>query len=92
MVKVNIEGFKYECRSAKRLKDSIVLYLGKYDESGIELTTTFINIRISEAFIEDGKWEYDEFTIPSEEEDTSAMLVDHEYRLTLLELGITEDV
>ena len=26
----------------------------------------------------------------SEEEDTAAMLIDHEYRLTLLELGISE--
>ena len=92
MIKVNIEGFEYECRSAKRSKDSIILYLGKYDESGVELTTTFINTQISDAFIVDGNWEYDEFIIPSEEEDTSAMLVDHEYRLTLLELGITEEV
>ena len=29
-------------------------------------------------------------TEPSQEEDTAAMLVDHEYRLTLLELGLTE--
>lgn len=27
---------------------------------------------------------------PSEEEDTAAMLVDHEYRLTMLELGLSE--
>ena len=27
---------------------------------------------------------------PSEEEDTSAMLIDHEYRLNLLELGLSE--
>lgn len=27
---------------------------------------------------------------PTEAEDTAAMLIDHEYRLTLLELGITE--
>jgi hypothetical protein len=27
---------------------------------------------------------------PTEEEDTSAMLIDHEYRLTLLELGLSE--
>lgn len=26
----------------------------------------------------------------TEEDDTAAMLVDHEYRLTLLELGLTE--
>lgn len=27
---------------------------------------------------------------PTEAEDTSAMLIDHEYRLTLLELGLSE--
>ncbi len=29
---------------------------------------------------------------PTEEEDRDAMLIDHEYRLTLLELGVTEEV
>lgn len=29
---------------------------------------------------------------PTEEEDIAAMTVDHEYRLTLLELGLTEEV
>lgn len=29
---------------------------------------------------------------PSEEEDVAAMLVDHEYRLTLLELGVSGEV
>ncbi len=29
---------------------------------------------------------------PTEEDDVNGMLVDHEYRLTLLELGITEEV
>lgn len=29
-------------------------------------------------------------TAPSEAEDTAAMLVDHEFRLTMLELGLTE--
>lgn len=29
---------------------------------------------------------------PTEQEDTDAMLIDHEYRLTLLELGLTEEV
>lgn len=28
---------------------------------------------------------------PTEQEDTDAMLIDHEYRLTLLELGVTDD-
>ena len=31
-------------------------------------------------------------TQPTAEEDRDAMLVDHEYRLTLLELGVTEEV
>ncbi len=30
--------------------------------------------------------------VATEEEDRDAMLIDHEYRLTLLELGITEGV
>ena len=29
-------------------------------------------------------------TEPSEADDTASMLVDHEYRLTMLELGLTE--
>lgn len=29
-------------------------------------------------------------TEPTEEDDTASMLIDHEYRLTLLELGLTE--
>lgn len=35
--------------------------------------------------------EFDEiFVEPTAQDDTDAMLVDHEYRLTLLELGLTE--
>lgn len=29
---------------------------------------------------------------PSEQDDVNAMLVDHEYRITLMELGLTEEV
>lgn len=29
---------------------------------------------------------------PTAQDDTDAMLVDHEYRLTMLELGLTEEV
>ena len=32
----------------------------------------------------------DEVVTPSAQEDTDAMMVDHEYRLTMLELGLTE--
>ena len=32
----------------------------------------------------------EEVVEPSTQDDTDAMLIDHEYRLTLLELGITE--
>ena len=31
-------------------------------------------------------------TTPTAQDDTDAMMVDHEYRLTLLELGVTEGV
>lgn len=35
--------------------------------------------------------QFDEVVIiPTAQDDTDAMLVDHEYRLTLLELGLTE--
>ena len=30
--------------------------------------------------------------VPSASDDVDAMIVDHEYRLTLLELGVTEEV
>ncbi len=30
--------------------------------------------------------------LPTPQEDTDALMVDHEYRLTLLELGVTEGV
>lgn len=35
-------------------------------------------------------WEPEDTSTPSVEDDMDAMLVDHEYRLTLLELGVTE--
>lgn len=31
-------------------------------------------------------------TEPTAQDDTDAILIDHEYRLTLLELGLTEEV
>ena len=43
---------------------------------------------------EDGTYTYSpipeepKVVVPTEAEDTAAMLIDHEYRLTLLELGI----
>ena len=47
-------------------------------------------IAAQEAYNSEYIVEEDEETIPTEQEDTAAMLIDHEYRLTLLELGITE--
>lgn len=60
-MKVNIGGFDYECRTAKRESNSITLYLGKYDDEGKEYTTTFVNMGIEKAYVIDGEWEYDEF-------------------------------
>lgn len=40
--------------------------------------------------VETGVLIEDEVATPSESDDTAAMLVDHEYRLTLLELGLSE--
>lgn len=39
----------------------------------------------------DGEWIFDPLRRePTEEEDLASLLIDHEYRLTLLELGVTE--
>lgn len=57
-------------------------------------TFPFVNIEvdgqrvtsITAGIVPETKEEY----IPTAKDDTDAMLVDHEYRLTLLELGLTE--
>lgn len=63
-MKVNIGGFDYECRAAKREKNSITLYSGKYDDEGKEYTTTFVNMSIEKAYVIDGEWEYDFYAEP----------------------------
>lgn len=63
-MKVNIGGFDYECRAARRDKNSITLYLGKYDENSNELTTAFVNMSIEKAYVIDGEWEYDFYAEP----------------------------
>ena len=40
--------------------------------------------------VETGVLIEDEVATPTEADDTAYMLIDHEYRLTLLELGISE--
>lgn len=75
-------------------------------DSYIEVTSDEFNrIEIPSKLDESGKWvkgdvlpEIEYPTIPIEEkeiepnaqDDTDAMLIDHEYRLTLLELGVVE--
>lgn len=49
-----------------------------------------------DGFLTDVEWDGTEkpevVPVPTAQDDTDAMLVDHEYRLTLLELGVTEGV
>lgn len=40
---VTIQGVDYECRTATKKDDKVILYLGKYDDHGNEITSTFIN-------------------------------------------------
>lgn len=48
-----------------------------------------------ESIVDEDGLEYEKTTLlgtpqPTEQDDMNSMLVDHEYRLTLLELGLTE--
>lgn len=54
---------------------------------GEKIVGVFENTEAKENFVPEEAETEDE---PSAEDDTAAMLVDHEYRLTLLELGITD--
>ena len=66
------------------------------DDMTIPETFPFVNITVENDVVTSMKegtlpeQEPEPTPEPSEEDDTAAMLVDHEYRLTLLELGLTE--
>lgn len=81
---VHTEKNAYECATAERYLDGVHLL---DDDGNIILIVAQPN-RIKN--VECGEITVIEKPDPSEEEDISALIVDHEYRLTLLELGITE--
>jgi hypothetical protein len=54
------------------------------------------DVNIADYRYQDGEFIYDPLPVeeveetPSPQDDTDAMLIDHEYRLTMLELGLSE--
>lgn len=74
----------YEVASAEQYLDGVHLL----NEDGSIFVIITQPSRIQK--VEDGEIVVMEHPEPSEEEDISALIIDHEYRLTLLELGIIE--
>lgn len=67
----------------------------QYAAEGAVLVEELPEGNVADYLYQDGSYVHDplpepEPAEPSEEDDTAAMLVDHEYRLTLLELGLIE--
>lgn len=68
----------------------------KYAPKNAVLVSELPDGNIADYLYKDGEYIYDplpdpvQVSVPTEEDDTAAMLVDHEYRLTLLELGLME--
>lgn len=61
-------------------KDNTADYLRQTFEGGVLMLTNMPEPMPEEPVVHE----------PTAQEDTDAMLIDHEYRLTLLELGVTE--
>lgn len=67
-------------------------------KNGLVVNTIVASVTFVTAYCEKNGYEYEEIpsmpepveTEPTPQDDTDAMLVDHEYRITLLELGLTE--
>lgn len=86
-MKLIVMGMEYAC--AKAVKNEAAGTVRAYDDTG---TLVFQAVKVADfsAYtLKDGDWSVQ---LPTPEEDMDAMLVDHEYRLTLLELGQTEEV
>lgn len=83
-MKVFVGTHEFEVAKAEQYLDGVHLY----NEDG----SLFVIIENPHTIdkVEDGEIVVMERPEPSEEEDISALIVDHEYRLTLLELGIVE--
>lgn len=81
---VKILGDEFVCSKAERYADGVHLY----NEDGKFFCLLSNSIDITE--VEGGEIVVVEAPEPTADEDMMAMLVDQEYRLTLLELGLTE--
>lgn len=80
-----------------------MFYYKRVDDNGdvLSVTSSDTKLQIYDNLVSITEEEYNEIINslpepepvdgdPTQEEDTAAMLIDHEYRLTLLELGINE--
>lgn len=77
---VTIKNIEYKCRTATKKGNTVILYLGEYDEHGNERITTFID------FPNEDIIGVEEPVVETLEERTAAL----EEALTLLLEGATE--
>ena len=87
---VKMGAIEYDCLRAVRTKDRATLYLTPTPEEPDGGTTELVGVSDwSKITIEGGAGEQ---AAPDWREDMEAMAVDQEYRITLLELGLGEEV
>lgn len=87
---VKIGAVEHDCLRAVRHGDRATLYLTPTPEEPDGGTTELIGISDwSKIVLEGGTWEQ---ATPDWQEDMDSMAIDHEYRITLLELGLGEEV
>lgn len=72
-MKVKIDGFEYDCISAKRTRSAVVLT--RLDLDGKEYDSSFSGCNIVEtAQVMEGAWEYDAFAEPSQADRIEAQI------------------
>ncbi len=72
-MKVKIDGFEYECVSAKRTRSAVVITRLNSEEE--EYNTSFSGCNIVEtAEVVEGAWEYDAFAEPSQADRIEAQV------------------
>ncbi len=87
---VKMGAIEYDCLRAVRTKDRATLYLTPTPEDPVGGITELAGVSDwSKITMEGGAWEQ---AAPDWREDMEAMAVDQEYRITLLELGLGEEV
>lgn len=82
-MKLKFMGQEYPC--ARAVKDEAAGTVRAYDGAGTPVFQAGKVTDFSGYVLEGGDWSE---PLPPAEEDLDAMLVDHEYRLTLLELEV----